>query len=133
MHFVGVRLARKLRVGPGMTTMTASATPTTVFWHRELPPPNAEPVEVHTVTAVSRRVPGTIADRDLLWTSCYDSLLAEADARMHQELARLNGQYAHVYDESIDPRHDEATGETWLSGRFNYVMYRCPVPVPPPQ
>jgi hypothetical protein len=50
---------------------------------------------------------------------------------MQQELARLNGHYAHVYDESIDTRHDDATGEAWLAGRFNYVLYRHHEPTAP--
>jgi hypothetical protein len=35
--------------------------------------------------------------------------------------------YAHVLDESIDSRHDGATGEAWLQGRFTYMLYRRPV------
>ena len=114
-----------------MTTMTSSATPAMVFWHRELPPADADPVEVHTVTANSSRVPGTIAYRDHLWLQCYHSLMAEADARLQQELARLNGHYARVYDEAIHTRHDDAANEAWLTGRFDYVLYRHPGPTPP--
>ena len=46
--------------------MTASASPVTktVFWHRELPPLEAEPIGEHVVEAVSQRVPGTLAHRD---------------------------------------------------------------------
>lgn len=113
-----------------MTTMTASATPAMVFWHRELPPADADPLEVHTITANSSRVPGTIAYRDELWHRCYHSLMAEADARLHQELARLKGHYARVYDEAIQTRHDEVAGEAWITGRFNYVLYRRPEPTP---
>jgi hypothetical protein len=36
----------------------------------------------------------------------------------------LGGRYAHVLDKSIDARHDAATDEAWLRGRFAYVMYR---------
>jgi hypothetical protein len=74
-------------------------------------------------------VAGTIAARDQLWRRCYDSLMAEAGVRVQQELERLKGDYAHVYDEFIDTRHDEASGEAWLSGRFDYVLYRRPAPV----
>jgi hypothetical protein len=110
--------------------MTVSAEPARVFWHRELPPSDADPLEVHTITANSVRVPGTIAGRDQLWFRCYDSLMAEAGARLQQELERLKGHYAHVYDESIDVRHDAASGEAWLRGRFDYVLYRRPTPSP---
>jgi hypothetical protein len=29
-----------------------------------------------------------------------------------------------VLDESIDTRHNAATGEAWLQGRFTYMLYR---------
>ena len=38
-----------------------------VFWHRELPPVQADVVADHTVEANSSRVPGTLAHRDELW------------------------------------------------------------------
>jgi hypothetical protein len=34
-----------------------------VYWHRELPPYNAEPMGEHVIEAASRRVPGTLAHR----------------------------------------------------------------------
>jgi hypothetical protein len=43
-----------------------------------------------------------------------------------QEIARLGGDYAHVHDESIVPKHDAASGESWLHGRFTYILYRHP-------
>jgi hypothetical protein len=48
-------------------------------------------------------------------------------SRLEQEVVRLESQYAHVLDESIDSRHDGATGEAWLYGRFTYMLYRQPV------
>jgi hypothetical protein len=106
--------------------MTTSATDTlkTVFWHRELPPLDADVVDAHTIEAVSMRVPGTIAHRDELWDRCYADLMAQAGRRLEQEIARLGGHYAHVHDESIDSRHDDALNEAWLHGRFTYVLYR---------
>ena len=50
--------------------------------------------------------------------------LENAEIRMTQELRRFGGRFAHVLDESIDSRHDGATGEAWLHGRFTYVLYR---------
>ena len=47
-------------------------------------------------------------------------------ARLEQEVARLGGLYAHVVEESIDSRRDDATGEAWLHGRFGYVLYGRP-------
>jgi hypothetical protein len=52
--------------------------------------------------------------------------MASAHGRLAQEIARLGGDYAHVHDESIDTRHDDATGEAWLHGRFSYMLFRRP-------
>ena len=95
-----------------------------VYWHRELPPLDAEAIAEHTVEATSSRVPGTLAHRDEFWDRCHDELMTETHARLAQEVARLGGHYAHVLGESIDSRHDEASGESWLHGRFTYVLYR---------
>ena len=100
----------------------------TVYWHRELPPLSAEPIGEHTLEATSSRVPGTLARRDDLWDRCYRELVANAESRLAQELTRLGGDCARVYDESIESRHDDATGETWLHGRFSYMLYRQAAP-----
>lgn len=97
-----------------------------VYWHRQLPPVQAELVAEHTIEANSSRVPGTIAHRDELWDKCYRELMANAESRLVQEVARLGGHFAHVYDEAIDPKHDDAAGEAWLHGRFSYMLYRRP-------
>jgi hypothetical protein len=78
----------------------------------------------HTVEATSDRVEGTIAHRNELWDRCYQDLMARARVRLEQEVARLGGHYAHVLEEVIDTGHDDAKGETWLRGRFTYVLYR---------
>ena len=96
------------------------------YWHRELPPLDAEILAEHTIEATSCRVPGTIAHRDDLWRTCYENLMAQTRIRLEQEVARLGGHYAHVFDEAIDIRRDEAKGEAWLRGRFSYVLYRRP-------
>jgi len=95
-----------------------------VYWHRELPPSDAELMAEHTLEATSGRVAGTLGHRDELWDRCYQELMANTHARLAQEIARLGGHYAHVYDESIDARHDDAAGEAWLHGRFSYMLYR---------
>lgn len=97
-----------------------------VYWHRELPPLDADLVAEHTVEATSNRVPGIIAHRDELWDRCYRELMAAADRRLTQEVTRLGGDFAHVRDETIDPKHDAVTGEAWLHGRFGYILYRRP-------
>ena len=95
-----------------------------IFWHRDLPPLDAEPLGEHVVEATSTRVKGLLAHRDDLWDVCYDDLMAHVRDRLHQEVARLGGHYAHVLEESIDSRHDDCTGEAWLHGRFRYVLLR---------
>ena len=94
-----------------------------VYWHRELPPVDAQIMGEHTLEAASDRVQGTIAHRDELWNRCYQDLMARARVRLEQEVARLNGHYAHVLHEAIDVRHDDVKGEAWLHGCFVYVLY----------
>ena len=67
-----------------------------IYWHRELPPFDAEAMEEHVVEAASGRVPGTLAHRDELWSQCYEDLMAQVRIRLEQEVARLGGSYAHV-------------------------------------
>jgi hypothetical protein len=96
-----------------------------IFWHRELPPIDAELLGEHTVEATSVRVPGTLTHRDNeVWDRCYADLMTQASCRLEQEIARLGGHFAHVLEESLDSRHDDALGEAWLHGRFNYTLYR---------
>jgi len=102
--------------------MTADAK--IVYWHRELPPLDADPLGEHTLEATSSRVPGTISHRDELWDRCYRELMSNAGDRLTQEIARLGGAYAHVLDEFVDVRHDAASDEAWMHGRFTYMLYR---------
>jgi len=95
-----------------------------VYWHRELPPIEADPVAEHTVEADSMRVPGTIAHQDDLWNECRRNLFAGVQTRLTQEIARLEGSCAHVLDEHIEVKRDAATNEAWLHGRFTYMLYR---------
>jgi len=103
-----------------------AAEATVVYWHRDLPPVDAEIMGEHSVEATSTRVAGTLAHRDELWNRCHHDLMAHARTRLEQEIRRLGGDCAHVFAESIDARHDEAAGEAWLHGRFDYVLYRRP-------
>ncbi len=95
-----------------------------VYWHRELPPIDAQPIGECAIEAASARVPDTIVGRDALWTRCEDDLMKEVMRRLLCEIERLDGRCAHGVGESIEPRHDRATGEAWLRGRFTYVLYR---------
>jgi len=96
----------------------------TIYWHRELPPASAQAIGEHTVEANSARVPGTLAHRDELWERVHQELMAQAHDRLEQEIVRLGGDYAHVFGEAIEPRHDDAKGEVWMHGRFTYMLYR---------
>jgi hypothetical protein len=97
-----------------------------IYWHRYLPPLTSEFMAEHTVEADSTRVTGMLAHRDELWGRCYGDLMTRAEARLIQEIVRLGGDYAHVHDESVVPKHDAASGESWLHGRFTYILYRRP-------
>ena len=95
-----------------------------VYWHRDLPSSNARPMGEHVIEATSGRVPGTLEHRDDMWDRCYRELMARAMERLGQEVTRLGGDCAHVLAEHIEPRRDERTGEAWMYGRFEYVLYR---------
>jgi hypothetical protein len=95
-----------------------------IYWHRDLPPFDAQPMGEHVVEATSSRVADTIAHREELWTRCRDDLMSNTRERLQGEISRLGGRYAHILDESIDTRHNPATGEVWLHGRFTYMLYR---------
>jgi hypothetical protein len=101
-----------------------------VYWHRDLPPLDAELVAEHTVEASSSRVSGTLAHRDELWDQCYQELLTNTTNRLLEEVARLDGHYAHVHDEAIGPKHDDAAGEGLDAWPFTYMMYRRPAETP---
>jgi hypothetical protein len=97
-----------------------------VYWHRELPPLCADLMGEHVIEAVSGRVPSTLSHRDEVWDRCYAELMNAVQVRLTQEIVRLGGDCAHVLREAIDTRHDERSGETWLRGRFTYMLYRLP-------
>ena len=96
----------------------------TVYWHRELPPLEGEILGEHVLEAKSDRVTGSIERYGELWDGCHTALMRHASERFAQEIARLGGHYAHVLDEHIDSRRNDVTNESWLDGRFNYVLYR---------
>jgi len=112
------------RAGRANVKLNAADPSKVVYWHRELPPLEAEPLAEHVVEAWSGRVPSSYFHRDELWNRCEPDLKIQASARLEQEVSRLGGHFAHVLKESIDPHHDEATDEAWLHGRFTYMLYR---------
>jgi hypothetical protein len=59
------------------------------YWHRELPPFEAEAIGEHVVEATSSRVPGTLEHREELWDRCYGEVMDEASTRLELEVARL--------------------------------------------
>jgi hypothetical protein len=95
-----------------------------IYWHRELPPSNAQPMGDHVIEATSARVPGTLEHRDEMWDRCYQELMAHTAERLGQEVARLGGDCARVLAEHIEPRRDDGAGEAWMYGRFEYELYR---------
>jgi hypothetical protein len=97
-----------------------------VYWHRDLPPLTAEVIGDDTLEATSGRISANPSHGDGVWERCYADLIARAQVRLEQEGGRRGGDCVHVKDEFIEPRRDEATGETWLYGRFRYVIYRDP-------
>ena len=95
-----------------------------VYWHLELPPLSADVIGDDTLEATSGRVSANLSHRDDAWERCYADLIERARVRLEQEGRRRGGDCVHVKDELIEPRRNEATGETWLYGRFRYVVYR---------
>ena len=101
-----------------------STLPPVVYWHRDLPPLDAEIVDEHVIEAASDRVAGLFGRDSDAWDACHASLMAHVRVRLEQEVARLGGDFAHVIDEHIDSRRDDVTTESWLQGRFTYVLCR---------
>ncbi len=64
-----------------------------VYWHRDLPPLDAELVAEHIVEACGSRVSGTLAHRDELWDQCYGELMTNTKNRLVEEVNRLGGHY----------------------------------------
>ena len=110
-----------------MTALVETRHDPPIYWHRALPPLDAEPMADYVLEATSARVPGTLTHRDELWNRCYQELMANTAFRLTQEIGRLGGDYARIHDEWIDTRHDPVTGEAWLQGRFYYMLYRRPI------
>jgi hypothetical protein len=107
-----------------MADTNTGTAPKIVFWHRELPPLDGEVLGEHVIEATSDRVRGSIERHGELWERCYATLMEHTLARLAQEVARLGGHYAHVLDEHVESHRDDMSSESWLHGRFDYVLYR---------
>ena len=84
-----------------------------VYWHRDLPPLDAELLAEHTVEATSGHVPGTLSHRDDLWDGCYQDLLAHTEARLAQEIARF-----------VEPIRDARAENARIHFRYALRCYR---------
>jgi hypothetical protein len=107
---------------------TGEAAVKTVYWHKDLPPLDGEIMHEHVIEATSDRVVGTLDRYGDLWNYYYNTLIEHVRLRIEQEISRLGGNYAHVLDEHIESHHDDSKGESWLHGRFGYVLFRSTHP-----
>lgn len=99
-----------------------------IYWRRELPPLSEQIEGEHEVEAESPHVHYDYGNREAMWGKSYGPLMEEAERRMAQEVARLGGSCAHVLEEVVTAKTNDATAMFWLHGRFRYVMYVHPKP-----
>ena len=104
---------------------TKAANLKTVYWHRELPPVNMDALGEHVVEATSKHVSNTLLHRDELWDCCYEDLIANACARIKQEVVRLGGTSAHVLDESVNTLSNDVTQEAARAFEVHVVQGRA--------
>jgi hypothetical protein len=101
---------------------------TIVYWRRDLPPMSEQIEGTHEVEAESPHIHYDFGRRAEMWAKCYGPLQLEAEERIRQEVLRLGGSCAHVVDEAIRSKTNDAEGLFWLRGRFRFVMYVHPKP-----
>ena len=87
-----------------------------IYWRRELPPLHEEVEGEHEVEAESRHVPNDLLHRSELWGRCYPSLIEEAERRIGMEVARLRGSCAHIVDEQVVVRVNDAASSRCAGG-----------------
>ena len=95
-----------------------------IYWHRDLPPLDAEIEGEHFLDAASEKVPYHFDRRDQLWVECHPSLVSSVETRIDQEITRLGGRCAHIVDEDIEPSVNNGAGLYHLKGKFTYLLYR---------
>lgn len=97
-----------------------------VYWKRDLPPLSEEIEGEHEVEAESSHLHYDCGRREAMWATCYGLLQQAAEERIRQELRRLGGSCAHVVDEAVTAKTNDADAVFWLRGRFRFVMYVHP-------
>lgn len=108
----------------GDVTLMSAGESVQIYWHRDLPPSDVEAVGEHVLEATSDHVAGRFGHLDDEWVTCYGNLMSHVHDRLAEEIARLGGTCAHVLKETIEARHNDAVGEGWLYGRFEYMLFR---------
>ena len=101
-----------------------SMTDDIVYFDDVLPPADAQPAAVVRVAVDSRHVSGALAEGGRSWWTCHDELTTLARERIAHEVKRRGVRYARVYSECLETRQSQSTGEAWLHGRFDCVLYR---------
>jgi hypothetical protein len=107
-----------------MPTTSGETVLPVVYWHRDLPPFDAEAIGEHSLEADSPRQADTVANRDELWSEYRLGLNEAVHDRIGQEVSRLGGHFAHVLDERVEIKRDAAKGEAWMHGRYTYMLYK---------
>lgn len=97
-----------------------------VYWRQELPPLSELLEGEHEIEAESTHVHYAPGERPAMWSKCYETLQAVAETRVSQEIGRLGGSCAHIVDEQITAKTDDASAVFWLRGRYRFLMYRHP-------
>jgi hypothetical protein len=64
--------------------MVEDASRKRIYWHRELPPLEAEMLGEHVLEAMSSRVPSSLARDGELWNRAYHELMENTQTRMAQ-------------------------------------------------
>ena len=100
--------------------------PQVVYWRRDLAPLSERIEGEHEVEAESPHLHYDTGNRQVMWGTCYPLLHAVAEERIRQEVVRLGGSCAHVTDEHITAKTDDAASTFWLRGRFSFVMFVHP-------
>ena len=104
--------------------MKKGSTPV-VYWHRELPPRDADPIGSHTIEAISDQRTGTFVRRDIR----VGSLLSSADGA-HRRPDRTGNRPAGRRLRARAGRPSSrgmttAPAKPGCTGRFDYELYRA--------
>ena len=97
-----------------------------VYWRQELPPLSEMLEGEHEIETESQHVHYSVGGREAMWSACYGLLQTATEERLRQELGRLGGSCAHIVDEQVTARTDDASAMFWLRGRYRFLMYRHP-------